>query len=85
MENDIPNGPKTKPEPLPESTTTFWEYAEVHTNLIPHTEWSEDGHFFVRIPGNQAECIKCHWGFVLDAGDKIKDGHLYDKKGNRVI
>jgi hypothetical protein len=80
-----PKGQKRKLEDLPESGSKFWEGAEVHTNIIPHTELSESGHYFERVAGNEAQCKNCSWGFVLDAGDKIEDGHLYTKDGEFVI
>ena len=70
---------------LPESTNEFWQDAEVHTGIIPHSVLGEHGHYFTRISGHQAYCEGCGWGFQLDPGDKIKDGHLYDKKGKLVI
>jgi hypothetical protein len=69
----------------PSNDKGFWQDAEVHTNLIPHTEHSEKGHYFERIPGNEARCKNCTWGFALDPGDKITDGHLYTKDGKLVI
>lgn len=63
----------------------FWGDAEVHSNLIPHNELSEKGHYFDYVTAVTAECRYCHWGFQLDPGDKIKKGHLYNKKGKFVI
>ena len=79
------NKRKSKLDELPGSESKFWEYAEVHTGIKPHNEFSEDGHFFIRITGRQAQCTHCHWGFELDPGDKIEDGHLYTKEGKLVI
>jgi hypothetical protein len=80
-------------EPLPESKSKFWEHAEIHTDLSWQTK--EDAakevrgtlteHYFVRIPGHQAQCTHCNWGFQLDSGDRVRDGHLYDKLGELVI
>lgn len=71
---------------LPESgDKEFWGDAEVHTNILPHKETSEDGHYFEHINAVMAECKHCHWGFQLDPGDTIRDGHLYDRRGKRVI
>lgn len=73
-------------DPLPGSDDReFWVEAEIHTNLVPHTELSEEGHFLVRVTGHEAQCMKCGWGFALDPGDKIVDGHLYDRRGKLVI
>ena len=77
--------PKRKLENLPESDNKFWKDAEIHTNIIPHNEFSEEGHFFILITARQAECKNCHWGFELEPKDKIKEGHLYDKDGKFVI
>jgi hypothetical protein len=76
---------KSKLENLPGSEDEFWEDAEIHTNLVPHTEFSEKGHYFILVAGRTAECKNCHWGFELDRGDKIDKGHLYDRKGKFVI
>jgi hypothetical protein len=72
-------------EPLPESTSKFWENAELHTDIIPRKVHTDDPHYFVRQSGHTAECTHCNWGFQLDWGDKIIDGHLFDKTGRRVI
>lgn len=74
---------KKKLEDLPESTNEFWD-GEVNSNLIPHSELSEKGHYFEYVTAVVAECRFCHWGFQLDPGDKIKKGHLY-AKGKIVI
>lgn len=77
---------KVKLDNLPESDNKeFWGDGEIHTNLTPHNELSEDGHYFEYITAVIAECKKCHWGFQLDPGDKVKKGHLYDSKGRLVI
>ena len=75
MIDDLPNS----------SDKDFWgATAEIHTGITPHRELSEDGHNFIRVKGNGAECTKCHWGFDLDPGDKIEQGHLYSR-GKFVI
>ena len=68
----------SKLESLPGNESKFWEEADIHANLIPHHEFNEDGHYFVRVSGNSAQCKKCNWGFDLEIGDEIKDGHLYN-------
>lgn len=71
-------------EPLPNSDDKeHWEHADVHTNLVP--EKVVDEHYFVQITGREAECKHCGWGFALDPGDKIEDGHLFDRNGKMVI
>ena len=63
----------------------FWQDAEIHTGITPHEFLGKTGHFFERVRGDQAYCEECGWGFQLDPGDKIVDGHLYNKKGKLVI
>lgn len=83
MEQKSPN--RKNLDDLPGSESDFWKDAEVHSNLIPHTEFSETGHYFVQVTGREAQCRNCNWGFALDKGDRIEDGHLYDDKGKLVI
>ncbi len=73
---------KEKLDDLPESTNEFWD-GEIHTGLIAKGE--NDEHYFVRTTGRQAQCRNCNWGFELDPGDKVENGHLYDKTGKLVI
>ncbi len=83
----------TNLDPLPETKSKFWKDAEVHTELTWQTSSEAEEevrstlkkHYFERIPGHQAQCRHCDWGFQLDWGDKIKDGHLYNKNGELVI
>ena len=70
---------------LPKSESEFWEGAEVHTNLTPHDIFAKHGHYFKRVSGHQAYCEGCGWGFQLDPGDKVIDGHLYNRDGRLVI
>jgi hypothetical protein len=69
---------------LPANDDKMWKGAEVHGNLVPEHANSED-HYFVRIGANEAQCEHCDWGFHLDPGDEIKDGHLYNVKGELVV
>lgn len=69
---------------LPSSDNEFWDKADIHTNLQPKN-WFNEIHHFVRIAGHQAQCTHCDWGFQLDPGDKILNGHLYNKKNEKVI
>lgn len=70
---------------LPESgDKEFWGEAEVHSNLTPQRMFDEK-HFFKRVSGHEAYCDHCGWGFALDSGDKVKEGHLYDRQGKLVI
>lgn len=76
---------KSKLDDLPESTSKFWLGAEVHTGIIAH-DWMQDHlHRFERVTGHQAYCQGCGWGFELDPGDKVVDGHLYNRGGELVI
>jgi hypothetical protein len=70
---------------LPASNDKFWEGADVHPNIEPKKCFIDNPHFFVRVPGHQAQCKDCWWGFQLDPGDKIVDGHLFDIKGKKVL
>lgn len=79
-------GNKKKLDDLPPSENKeFWGDAEIHTGITPHSELSEDGHHFIRVAGNEAQCTKCHWGFYLDPGDYVEDGHLYTAKKKFII
>ena len=83
----MPSRPeKQKLDDLPGSgDREFWGDAEIHTNLKPHDILADHGHYFKRVSGHQAYCEGCGWGFQLDPGDKIVDGHLYNKDGKLVI
>lgn len=63
----------------------FWEEAEVHTNLVAEDFLKEHKHFLNKVRGNEAYCEGCGWGFQLDPGDEIRDGHLYNKTGKYII
>ena len=85
---------KAKLDDLPGSENKdFWLDAEIHTGLKGLTieeakksaEEEKEKHYFVRTTGRQAQCTHCGWGFELDPGDKIVDGHLYDKTGKLII
>ena len=90
----VPEVQSPKLDALPPSEDgDFWLEAEIHTGLtVLHTseaakqaEENRTKHYFVRTTGRQAQCNHCDWGFELDPGDKIENGHLYDKKGTLVI
>ena len=73
-------------DPLPGSDDKeFWGDAEINTNLVPVPVVVGGKHFFVRRSGREAQCTHCDWGFALDPGDYIKDGHLYEKTGKLVL
>lgn len=72
--------------PLPNSDDKeFWENADVNTNIVPQEAHKPTGHYFIRVTGRAAKCTHCDWGFDLDPGDQIKDGHLYRATGELVI
>jgi hypothetical protein len=76
---------KKKLDDLPPSNSHFWDDAEVNTGIIPKVKFMDEPHVFIRITGHQAQCTHCDWGFELDPGDKITDGHLFDREGNKII
>jgi len=63
----------------------FWLDAEIHTGLEPHDAFEDHKHHLELKTAHQAQCPGCGWGFELDPGDKVIDGHLYDKRGKFVI
>lgn len=62
----------------------FWAEADIHTNIKP-ARFFDQAHVFERTSGHQAKCTHCDWGFQLDPGDKIVEGHLFDKSGKKVL
>ena len=79
------SGNEKLPNLPPSEDKDFWLEAEIHTGLLPEEVNKGGEHYFVRTTGRQAQCNHCGWGFELDPGDKVVDGHLYDKKGKLVI
>lgn len=76
----------SKLESLPASDDRdFWSEADIHTNIVPKVLFEDEPHYLVRISGHQAHCTHCNWGFELDPGDNIVDGHLYNDSGILVI
>jgi hypothetical protein len=69
---------------LPPSDDEFWEDADTHLNE-PVSVNSEGPHYFDMVHGNEAYCAHCGWGFVLDRGDRVRDGHVYDRQEHLVI
>lgn len=76
-----------KLDDLPENENKeFWGNAEIHGNIVPQkTPFFDQPHHFVRKSGRSAQCTHCDWGFDLDAGDKIEDGHLFAANGTLVV
>lgn len=80
---DEPN--KQLLDELPASDNNkFWEGADIHTNIKP-VRFFDQQHVLIRKSGHQAQCTHCDWGFQLDPGDKIVDGHLFDRTGKKVL
>ncbi len=75
---------RKKLDDLPVNESKFWD-GEVHANIVPHDWFADHLHFFIRVTGHEAYCEGCGWGFALDGGDKIIEGHLYTKEGKFVI
>lgn len=74
-----------KLDSLPESSDKeFWAEADIHTNIKPEPFFDQK-HYFERVYGHQAQCTHCGWGFQLDSGDQIIDGHLFDKQDKKVL
>lgn len=77
---------KAQLDDLPESSNKeFWGEADVHTNITPQQMLDSKEHVFRRVSGHEAYCDHCGWGFALDPGDKIKDGHLFNRDGKLII
>lgn len=68
----------------PSDDKEFWKDADIHPNITPQM-LTDTKHYFIRVSGHGAYCHHCGWGFALDSGDKIKDGHLYSREGKLVI
>lgn len=54
----------------------------IETTMERHTvkdsvTCARDTHMFVMVSGTEAECTKCHIGFVLGPGVTLNEGHLY--------
>ncbi len=76
---------KNRLDDLPSSSDTdFWADADCHIDIRP-VSWFKQIHYFIRVAGHQAQCKDCDWGFQLDPGDKIIDGHLFNRKGRKII
>lgn len=61
----------------------FWANADMHR--VEPKNLFDQLHFFIRIAGHQAQCNHCWWGFQLEPGDKVIDGHLFNRDGKRVL
>lgn len=75
----------TKLDDLPGSSDDkFWGGSDVRTGIVPQKMFDDD-HYFKRVSGHEGYCDHCGWGFALDPGDKIKDGHVYTREDLLVI
>lgn len=85
MENNAQGQKSSRLEDLPESSSEFWD-GEVHKiEMEEPKKFADQKHYFERVSARQAYCNHCSYGFELDPGDKIENGHLYDPKGKLVI
>jgi hypothetical protein len=76
--------PKVSLDNLPPSTDgDFWD-GEINTDLKPQRFYDDD-HWFIRRAGREAQCTKCTWGFALDPGDKVENGHVYTRDSKLII
>lgn len=85
LQNDGQRNTEQRLPSLPSNDNEYWKDAEVHGNLVPKKISSDEGHRFEYTSAVTARCTHCDWGFQLDPGDKILDGHLYDKLGKLII
>lgn len=68
---------------LPESGDEFWDGEK---NLSRPEAVNSDGpHYFEYSRGKEAYCGHCGWGFLLDKGDYINEGHVYSEDEHLVI
>ena len=72
------------PDLPPNEDEKFWGDAEQY-RIVPEATLSDGPHEFEHVMGHQAYCNHCGWGFELDIGDRVKNGHVYTKKNRLVI
>lgn len=77
--------PKTKLDNLPDNEHEMWEHAELYGNIVPELFVKGGEHSFVRRTAREVQCIHCDWGFLLDATDYLKDGHVYQSNGKLIV
>jgi hypothetical protein len=78
--------PQPELNDLPESSSEFWDGEKIRIELAePKVKFADQPHYFERVKGHQAYCSHCSYGFELDPGDEIRDGHLFDTEGNLII
>jgi hypothetical protein len=81
---DQESSKQKKLDDLPGSESKFWD-GEVIQIVPKKVPFFDLPHSFIRTTGREAQCTHCDWGFELDPGDEIRDGHLYDKSGKLII
>lgn len=64
-----------KLQDLPESTSDYWEHAEINLREIKPKDKCE--HFFRYVTAREIHCDKCGCGYFLGVGDELRNGHLY--------
>ena len=72
------------PDLPPNDDKEFWGDAEMY-ECTPQSVNSDGPHYFERVRGHEAYCGHCGWGFVLDRGDQVEGGHVFDRDKHIVI
>ncbi len=70
---------------LPASDNKFWDGEVNRIELEEPKKFFDQIHYFERVSSRQAYCEHCDYGFEVDPGDIIENGHLYTKDGKLVI
>lgn len=85
-QSDLPSYQQREKLPdLPSSNDEeFWGDAEKFQG-IPEAVNAEGPHYFILIRGKEVYCQHCGWGFMLDKGDTVKDGHVFSIEKHLVI
>jgi hypothetical protein len=68
---------------LPPSEDEFWD-GDKHL-CTPEAVNSDGPHYFEHVTGHEAYCGHCGWGFALDRGDHVRDGHVFNNEEQLVI
>jgi len=67
-----------KLDDLPPSTSKYWKDADTYS--IEMKKPPKCQHQWQQVKGTEAECVNCHAGLFLNAGDEIRNKHIYRKK-----
>lgn len=71
---------KTKVPPLPAGDDDFWKGGQNEKCKLGDSIICDRAlHNFLRVKGNEAQCMKCRMGFYLPIDSDVKDGHIYIK------